>query len=503
MKQFLTSRSLIYSIVYLHNIFKTNAFLIPFGPVRQVSTVKLLQSKSNEEDRREIVGLNVSDIYSTTTAFNYSPLGMRTTYSMINGINASTLKGFGSPMDGPVVETRNGLSGAKSKGNDETLTAPEMNKWSTVMTEGEKRDSYRQGRQSQETLESTNKATEIFKTRMKEMNDFDRSEIEKYWDRLLPILSYLGTENVAKVKEALRVAYCAHKEQRRKSGEPFIVHPVEVSILLAGLKMDVATVISGLMHDTVEDTDMTFYEVEAMFGRDVKGIVEGETKVSKLPTLAYNDYADEQAENLRQMFIAMTNDYRIIIVKLADRLHNMRTLQHMKPAKQQKISRETLDIFAPLAHRMGIWQFKSELEDISFMYLYPDEYKRLNQRLRQYQAKFRETLDKSQQRLNKILRSDTTLREQAIGVKVYGRTKELYSLWDKMESKEERDLDHVDGVAALRVIIEPEQATNLKSADKNETDHGVWLCYPESGNSDENKSNAPNCRIRNDVIMGV
>ena len=159
--------------------------------------------------------------------------------------------------------------------------------------------------------------------------------------------------------------------------------------------MDAETVMAGLLHDTVEDTELTFAQVEALFGSTVRSIVEGETKLSKLPKqLAFSEYADEQAENLRQMFVAMTDDYRIIIVKLADRLHNMRTLRFMKPEKQIKISRETLDIFAPLAHRMGIWQFKSELEDTAFMYLYPIEYETLNRRLLQHEKQFKDTLDR-------------------------------------------------------------------------------------------------------------
>ena len=151
------------------------------------------------------------------------------------------------------------------------------------------------------------------------LNDYDLKQIEKYWDKLMPVVSYLGTEFAGKVYQALCVAYRAHRGQMRKSGEPFIIHPVEVAFLLAGLRMDGETVIAGLLHDTVEDTELTFSQVEALFGKTVKTIVEGETKVSKLPKLAFSEYADEQAENLRQMFIAMTEDYRIIIVKLADR----------------------------------------------------------------------------------------------------------------------------------------------------------------------------------------
>ena len=307
------------------------------------------------------------------------------------------------------------------------------------------------------------------------LGDEDMEQIEAYWDELLPKVSYLGTEMASKVYQALCVAYRAHRGQVRKSGEPFIIHPVQVALLLADLRMDAETVMAGLLHDTVEDTDLTFTQVESLFGSTVRAIVEGETKVSKLPKLAFAEFADEQAENLRQMFVAMTDDYRIIIVKLADRLHNMRTLMHMKPEKQIKISRETLDIFAPLAHRMGIWQFKSELEDIAFMYLYPQEYKRLKRRLQEHEARYRETLDMSKQILEKQLQKDSTLSQQAAKVEVYGRTKELYSLWHKMETKGEHNLEHIVDVVALRVIITPQIREQEESQE--DTDRGVWLCY--------------------------
>mmetsp|Transcript_12324 Transcript_12324/g.29259 ORF Transcript_12324/g.29259 Transcript_12324/m.29259 type:complete len:1100 (-) Transcript_12324:1413-4712(-) len=342
-------------------------------------------------------------------------------------------------------------------------TAPEINKWTSIM----KRGLFFQKTKKPETVDK------VYKD-LRDMSPYDCEQVDKYWDRLLPAVSYLGTERVVKIYDALRVAYRAHRGQHRKSGEPFVIHPVEVSLLLAGLKMDEATVMAGLLHDTVEDTDLTFELLEDMFGKSVRLIVEGETKVSKLPKLAIPDYADEQAENLRQMFVAMTDDYRIIIVKLADRLHNMRTLKHMKPEKQIKISRETLDIFAPLAHRMGIWQFKSELEDTAFMYLYPQESKRLSRKLRLHQTKFEDTLDKSQQILKARLNADPTLREQAVNVKVSGRMKEIYSLWHKMETKGERNLDHIVDVVALRVIITPK--TNPDD-DENDSDRGVWLCY--------------------------
>lgn len=340
-------------------------------------------------------------------------------------------------------------------------TAPEVNNWTTIMG-----GDFLQKKQ-RDTVD------QIYKD-LSDMSEYDYQQVELYWDTLLPAVSYLGTERVAKIFDALRVAYRAHRGQMRKSGEPFIIHPVEVASLLAGLKMDKETVMAGLLHDTVEDTDLSFELVEEMFGSVVRSIVEGETKVSKLPKLAFAEYADEQAENLRQMFVAMTDDYRIIIVKLADRLHNMRTLRHMKPEKQIKISRETLDIFAPLAHRMGIWQFKSELEDTAFMYLYPQEYKRLSRRLRQRQKNFEKTLEESQKILRDRLTTDRTLKDQALAVSVSGRTKEIYSLWHKMETKGDRDIDHIVDVVALRVVITPKPSPD---EDENAADRGVWLCY--------------------------
>ena len=347
--------------------------------------------------------------------------------------------------------------------------APEVNKWTTLMTDGTNAALHRPGKEM--TLEE---GIEILYNDLKDLSSYDYDNIERYWDKLLPTVSYLGTAKAAKVKQALRVAYRAHRSQMRKSGEPFIIHPVEVALLLSGMKMDAETVMAGLLHDTVEDTDLTFEQVEGMFGLEVRNIVEGETKVSKLPKLAFADYADEQAENLRQMFIAMTDDYRIIIVKLADRLHNMRTLRFMKPEKQKKISRETLDIFAPLAHRMGIWQFKSELEDISFMYLYPDEYKKVNDILNQRRDKIVHTLNHSVKVLKETLRNDPTLRGQDVDIKVVGRTKELYSLWHKMEMKHDRNLDNIADLVALRVVLTP--GKNFGGQDQG-PDSGVWLCY--------------------------
>jgi HD domain/Region found in RelA / SpoT proteins len=418
-----------------------------------------------------------------------------------NGEPYSDLHLSSSAVDGnPVVLYRN-----ETVVDDDDDGACEMSSvtdWSDFM----RQDYWLQHRVKDGSISSNGTASEssespsTFKLDDSILSKTELEQIETYWDRLLPTVNYLGTVQVATIYKALRVAYLAHRGQMRKSGEPFIVHvrcclvficfpsyshfvhavahvqPLEVALLLSGLKMDAETVIAGLLHDTVEDTNLTFAQVEAFFGRTVRSIVEGETKVSKLPKqLALSEYADEQAENLRQMFVAMTDDYRIIIVKLADRLHNMRTLKFMKPEKQIKISRETLDIFAPLAHRMGIWQFKSELEDTAFMYLYPLEYKRLDRRLQQHQKKFKDTLDKAKELLQNRLDNDPTLKQQAVEVEVQGRRKEIYSLWHKMETKMEPNLENILDVVALRVIISP--AIDKQDSNENETDRGVWLCY--------------------------
>ncbi len=184
-------------------------------------------------------------------------------------------------------------------------TVPEINNWTSIMKQG----LFFQKKKKPETVDK------VYKD-LRDMSPYDCEQVDIYWDRLLPAVSYLGTERVVKIYDALRVAYRAHRGQARKSGEPFIIHPVEVALLLAGLKMDEATVMAGLLHDTVEDTDLTFELLEGMFGKSVRLIVEGETKVSKLPKLAIPDYADEQAENLRQMFVAMTGKWALHLFSL-------------------------------------------------------------------------------------------------------------------------------------------------------------------------------------------
>jgi len=292
------------------------------------------------------------------------------------------------------------------------------------------------------------------------------------WKRLETRLAYLAPAERERVRAALEFAFDAHQGQKRKSGEPYITHPVAVTEILAELRMDADSLIAGLLHDTVEDVErVTFATIRERFGPDVARIVEGETKVSKLSKMAAT-VEDEQAENLRQMFIAMTRDLRIIIVKLADRTHNMRTLEFMPPAKQRRISKETLDIFAPLAHRLGIGQIKLELEDLAFRYLYPEDYRALAERLEHLDQAHREVVDNAKSALETALEKDYVLGLSVEGFSVAGRTKHLYSIWKKMQ-REEKSLEQIYDLLALRVILDPKPASNPTEREAREKQ----VCY--------------------------
>ena len=206
---------------------------------------------------------------------------------------------------------------------------------------------------------------------IKPMKEFESPE-KLYQELIASVRKYHPSTDISLIEKAYNIAYEAHKGQVRKSGEPYIIHPLCVAIILAELELDKETIVAGLLHDVVEDTVMTDEEIRQEFGAEVALLVDG---VTKLGQLSYDaDKVEVQAENLRKMFLAMAKDIRVILIKLADRLHNMRTLKYMTPEKQKEKARETMDIYAPIAQRLGISKIKIELDDLSLKYLEPEAY---------------------------------------------------------------------------------------------------------------------------------
>jgi GTP diphosphokinase / guanosine-3',5'-bis(diphosphate) 3'-diphosphatase len=252
------------------------------------------------------------------------------------------------------------------------------------------------------------------------------------------------TENDATlIRRAYAIAQEAHEGQKRVSGEPYIEHPVEVANILLGLRLDVASIAAALLHDVVEDTSITKEQVEQAFGREVAHLVDGVTKLSALEAQTKEE---AQVGTYRKMFIAMADDPRVVLVKLADRLHNMRTIAAMKTESQQRNARETLDIYAPLAHRLGIWQIKWELEDRSFAVLRPDKYQEISRQL----ALRRDAREKIIQRV--IARLCQALDKEGIKPDITGRPKHIFSIYRKMERKGV-SLDQIYDQLAVRVIV--------------------------------------------------
>ena len=246
------------------------------------------------------------------------------------------------------------------------------------------------------------------------------------------------------VCKAFELAYNRHANQYRASGEPYIIHPIEVASLLRDLGGDSAMIASGFLHDIVEDTEITPDEIEAQFGAEVRQLVEGVTKLSKFN---FSSKTERQAENFRRMFLAMAQDIRVIVVKLADRLHNMRTLEHLSDEKRRRIARETMEIFAPLANRLGIGRFKWELEDLSFKYLEPNAYRQMQQYVTEKRAD-------REARLKQVAETLCNRLELA-GIEVVdvsSRPKHLYSIYRKMQMQQ-KDFHEIYDVAAVRLIV--------------------------------------------------
>ncbi len=269
------------------------------------------------------------------------------------------------------------------------------------------------------------------------------------------------------IRRAYLFSALHHRGQTRASGEPYLVHPIEVAALLADMRLDEVSVSTGLLHDVVEDTLVDLDTIKAYFGDEIALLVDGLTKIANISDLSKEK---QQAENVRKMVLAMTTDVRVVLIKLADRLHNMRTMQYLKPEKRARISQETLDIYAPIAHRLGMGKMRSELEDLAFQNLYPDEYKRLSKEV-----------DARRPELEGIL---VTIKETIVEqltenevpfVAIEGRVKRLYSLWKKLK-KQKIAIEQVYDLIAARIITENDRKYCYLTLS---VIHNVWTPVPE------------------------
>ncbi|XP_071717058.1 putative GTP diphosphokinase RSH1, chloroplastic [Rutidosis leptorrhynchoides] len=315
---------------------------------------------------------------------------------------------------------------------------------------------------------------------------------EHLWEDLKPAIAYLTAGELMLVRNALNLAFEAHDGQKRRSGEPFIIHPVEVAKILGELELDWESIAAGLLHDTVEDTNMVSFEkIENEFGATVRHIVEGETKVSKLGKLKCNNenhsVQEVKAHDLRQMFLAMTEEVRVIIVKLADRLHNMRTLSHMPSHKQSSIAMETLQVFAPLAKLLGMYQIKSELENLSFMYTNPQDYAKVNRRVAELSKEQEKEIKEANKILIKKIEDDQFLDLMTVKTEVRSVCKEPYSI-HRSVLKSKCSINEVNQIAQLRIIIKPKPCIGVGPMCNAQQIcyhvlglvHGIWTPIPRA-----------------------
>jgi len=264
------------------------------------------------------------------------------------------------------------------------------------------------------------------------------------------VLAYDSDANVKLIQQAYDLAQQAHEGQKRISGDPYITHPLEVALILAEIEMDTDTICAALLHDVVEDTSYTYNDILAKFGSEIALMVDGVTKLSRID---FKSKEDAQVENLRKMFVAMAKDIRVILIKLADRMHNMRTLNYHSERKQQEIARETMEIFVPLAHRLGIFKFKWELEDLAFFYLDNEMYREVASRLKRKRKEREEYVNELIEQLFK------GLDKAGIKAEIKGRPKNIYSIYKKMV-KQNKDIDEIYDKIAIRVVVDD-----------------VWVCY--------------------------
>jgi GTP pyrophosphokinase len=292
-------------------------------------------------------------------------------------------------------------------------------------------------------------------------------------DELIHTVSqYLPAEDVGKVRRAYEVAAAAHGKQQRASGDPYVTHPLAVASSLADLRLDTATIVAALLHDVVEDTTVSLAEIQGKFGREVARIVDGVTKLDRVQWIPEHPIPAslreaEWAENVRKMFLAMAEDLRVVLVKLADRLHNLRTLQSLPAEKQVRIAQESMDIYAPLANRLGIWEIKWEIEDLSFRYLEPEAYRDIARSVQQ----------RREEREAYIVKAVGALRAEFLGhdvkAEVFGRPKHLYSIYRKMQERG-TDISQIYDLLAVRIIVETvEDCYHALGVV-----HGVWRPLP-------------------------
>jgi guanosine-3',5'-bis(diphosphate) 3'-pyrophosphohydrolase len=274
-------------------------------------------------------------------------------------------------------------------------------------------------------------------------HDFEDPE-ELYKELIEKVRKYHPNGDISIIEKAYKVAKEAHKDQKRKSGEPYIIHPLSVAIILADLEMDKESIAAGLLHDVVEDTSITREQLASEFSEEIAELVDGVTKLGQVPLDA--DKVEVQAENLRKMFLAMAKDIRVIIIKLADRLHNMRTLKYMKPEKQKEKARETMEIYAPLAQRLGISRIKIELDDLALKYLEPEAYydlvEQIAQRKTERDAYVQQLVDEVKKHIS----------EAGIVATVEGRAKHFFSIYKKMVNQH-KTLDQIYDLFAIRIIV--------------------------------------------------